>query len=74
MGFRKIAEDLQERIRRGEYPPGSRLPTYRELKEIYAPTSTSTLQRAIGLLQERGVVVGVQGLGLYVAESDSRQT
>jgi GntR family transcriptional regulator len=73
MGFRRIAEDLHERIRRGEYPPGSRLPSYRELKEIYAPTSISTLQRAVGLLQEREVVVGVQGLGLYVAERDTRR-
>lgn len=68
MGYAKIAEDLKKRIETGEYAPGTKLPSYEELKEIYAPVSVSTLQRAIAVLKERGYVVGVQGLGLYVAE------
>jgi hypothetical protein len=31
--------------------------------------SLTTAQRAIGILQERGLVEGIQGRGLYVAES-----
>ena len=67
MGYRKIAADLRARIEGGEYPPGERLPTYAELATIYS-TSVSTVQRAVMLLQAQGVIVGVQGAGLYVAE------
>jgi GntR family transcriptional regulator len=72
MGHRQLADDLQARIRRGEYAPGSQLPTYRELAELYS-VSTHTASRAIGLLIDRGLVVGVQGRGTFVAEPDSRR-
>ncbi|MET0416971.1 MAG: GntR family transcriptional regulator [Actinoplanes sp.] len=52
-GYREVAEDLAARIRSGEYAPGERLPTYNELSD---------------LLQTRGLVVGPQGRGLWVAE------
>nr|MDT0661625.1 GntR family transcriptional regulator [Micromonospora sp. DSM 115978] len=67
MGYRRIAADLRDRITSGEYPAGERLPTYAELATLYS-SSVSTVQRAIMLLQMEGVVVGVQGAGLYVAE------
>jgi GntR family transcriptional regulator len=68
MGYRRIADDLRARIAGGEYPPGERLPTYAELATIYS-ASVSTIQRAVMLLQAQGVIVGVQGAGLYVAEA-----
>ncbi|OKI47449.1 GntR family transcriptional regulator [Micromonospora sp. CB01531] len=67
MGYRRIAEDLRTRIAAGEYQAGTRLPTYRELAEMYS-AGVSTIQKAVLLLQAEGVVVGVQGAGLYVAE------
>ncbi|GAB3948700.1 winged helix-turn-helix domain-containing protein [Micromonospora vulcania] len=66
-GYREVAEDLATRIRSGEYPPGERLPTYNELSDIYR-VSVTTVQRAIIILQDRGLVVGLQGRGLWVAE------
>ncbi|SCF24930.1 regulatory protein, gntR family [Micromonospora matsumotoense] len=66
MGYRKIAADLHARIQQGEYPPESRLPTYAELARLYS-ASVSTVQRAVMLLQAHGIIVGVQGAGLYVA-------
>jgi GntR family transcriptional regulator len=66
--FREIADDMQERIQLGEYPPGSEIPSYRELAEIYS-VSVATAQRAVWLLQDRGLVVGRQGVALYVAKS-----
>ncbi|MGC4808123.1 GntR family transcriptional regulator [Micromonospora sp. DT233] len=66
MGYRKIAADLHARIEQGEHPPETKLPTYAELAEIYS-ASVSTVQRAVMLLQAQGVIVGVQGAGLYVA-------
>lgn len=56
---------MAERIEAGEYPPGSRLPTYRELADLYS-VSYATAQRAIGTLRDRGIVRGQQGRGVFV--------
>ncbi len=72
LSYRGIAADITARIRSGEYSPGARLPSYAELAEIYS-VSVSTAQRGIGLLQDRGLVVGSQGRGLYVADDAPAQ-
>lgn len=66
-GYRQMAEDLAERIRRGEYPPGSQLPSYAELSKLYSLSVTS-VQKAIRMLEFQGLVVGVQGRGVFVRE------
>ena len=63
----QVLADLTERIATGEYPPGSKLPSAREIAELYR-ISISTAQRIFMLLRERGLVVGQQGRGVYVAE------
>lgn len=65
--FRQIAEDLTERIRRGEYPPGARLPSYTELAALYS-VSLATAARAYGLLTDRGTVESSPGRGMFVPE------
>jgi GntR family transcriptional regulator len=70
-GYREVAEDLKARIKSGEYPPGERLPTYKDLAALYS-VSVTTVQRAIIILQDRGLVVGLQGRGLWVAEDQKR--
>lgn len=67
MGYRAIADDLRARIQRGEYPPGQPMPSYRELAELYS-VSVSTMQRAVGVLQIQGWIVGVQGRALFVPD------
>lgn len=67
MSNAQIADDLAERIARGEYPAGSKLPKLAELAALYT-VSISTVQRAMDRLKERGVVVGSQGRGMYVAD------
>lgn len=67
MSSRQIADDLSDRIRRREYRPGSRLPSLRELAELYS-VSVSTIQRALELTRDRGLTVGRAGSGVYVAE------
>lgn len=69
MTYRQIADDLADRIRAGEYAPGAKLPTLKELAELY-DVSFSTIQRSVGLLVDRGVVRGEMGRGLYVPESE----
>ena len=62
----QITEDLADRIRAGEYgEPGTQLPTYAALAALYS-VGESTITKVIGLLRERGVVVGVPGRGTFV--------
>lgn len=69
MSSDQIAADLTERIRRGEYAPGSQLPTYAALAALYS-VSESTISTVMRLLRERRVVVGVAGRGTFVPEKD----
>ena len=66
LSFRGIADDLAERIRRGEYPPGEQIPSYAQIAAIYE-VSVSTAARAVGLLSDRGVVYGEPGRGVFVS-------
>lgn len=67
MSYLKIAEDLSARIKSGEYGPGEQLPTYNELADLYS-VSFSTITRVIGVLRDRGVVIGLPGRGVFVPE------
>lgn len=70
MNYLKIAEDLTARIAAGEYAPGQQLPTYNELAALYS-VHFSTITRVIGVLRDRGVVVGLPGRGVFVPEADN---
>lgn len=61
----QIVDDLAARIMAGEYTAGQRLPSYAEFADLYS-VSVSTVSRAVAILRDRGLVVGVQGRGLYV--------
>ncbi|GIF52989.1 regulatory GntR family protein [Asanoa ferruginea] len=63
----EIEDDLLRRIGAGEFRRGERLPTYDELAAEYG-SARRTVARAIDALKARGIVVGVQGSGTYVAE------
>jgi GntR family transcriptional regulator len=65
--YREIADDLHHRIQTGEYPPGSALPQNPDLGQSYG-VSVSTAQRAVMLLRDRELVLGVPGRGVFVRE------
>jgi DNA-binding GntR family transcriptional regulator len=67
--YRGIADDLQDRIHAGQYPPGSKLPTYREIAELYE-VSQATAYRAVSLLADRGAVEGESGRGVFVVDDE----
>ncbi|MEU6204617.1 winged helix-turn-helix domain-containing protein [Micromonospora musae] len=67
MSSRQIADDLSARIRSGEYVPGEKLPSLKELAELYS-VSISTIQRALELTRDRGLTIGRAGSGIYIAE------
>lgn len=69
MSSGQIVEDLAERIRLGEYAPGTQLPTYAALSGLY-DVSPATIAIVIRILRERGLVVGVPGRGTYVVDPE----
>lgn len=67
--WRQIRDDLREGIRRGVYPPGSKLPAARILADQYK-TSHVTVRRALDTMIESGELIGRQGLGVFVVGPD----
>lgn len=65
--YAQIADDLAVRVAAGEYRPGQRLPSYAELASLYS-VSVSTASRAVAILRDRQVVVGVPGRGVFVPQ------
>ncbi len=65
-----IADDIADRIRRGDYEPGQKIETYQELANLYR-VSTSTVANMIVRLKVMGYVVGAQGRGVFVADKRS---
>jgi GntR family transcriptional regulator len=61
-----IANRAEARIRSGQWAPGSRLPSERELCEIL-DVSRATLRQALAELEERGLISRHQGRGTFVA-------
>lgn len=55
MTWREIAEDLEQRIHSGEYPPGTKFPSYREIAELY-DVSKATAGKAASRLTDRGLI------------------
>ncbi len=53
--WRAIADDLRTRIGRGEWAPGERIPTQRELTRTYG-ASPSTVSRAMAALVSEGIL------------------
>jgi GntR family transcriptional repressor for pyruvate dehydrogenase complex len=64
--YEQVVEQLLERIHGGEFAPNQRLPTERELGELFG-VSRGVIREAIKVLNSLGVVESRQGSGTYVA-------
>lgn len=64
--FERVAEKIAEEIRSGGFALGEKLPNQRELAERY-DVAVATLQKALGLLRERGWVNSRAPIGTFVA-------
>jgi len=62
----RIAADLRARIAAGEFGPGDRVPSTRELTRQWG-VAMATATRALSLLQDEGVLRSVRGVGTVVA-------
>lgn len=65
--WQQLTEQLTLRILKGEYPPGERLPTVRELA-AQAGVNPNTMQRALAQLESDGLAVGSRTAGRTVTE------
>lgn len=64
--YLRIQRDLKRRIESGALPPGSGLPSQRQLSREYRVT-LMTLRHALELLRQEGLIVTRQGRGTRVA-------
>lgn len=67
--WRKIADDLRDKILSGRWQAGDRLPTEGQLATTYGVTR-GTIRRATDWLQEQGLVKKKVGSGIYVLEQE----
>ncbi|MEP7022508.1 MAG: winged helix-turn-helix domain-containing protein [Actinomycetota bacterium] len=63
--YRQIAEILTARIKSGEYPKGSRIPSESELVDEFE-VARSTARRSVAVLREGGLVETEPTRGSYV--------
>ena len=61
----RIADEIRMRIERGELPPGSPIPTIKDLTEAW-DVSPRTARDALALLRQMGLVTGHRGSPLKV--------
>ncbi|SCE99723.1 regulatory protein, gntR family [Micromonospora haikouensis] len=71
--WRRIRQDILDRINAGILKPGDKLPTTKELADQY-DTSGVTVRKAIDILIESGVLEGRQGIGVFVADDSGQQS
>lgn len=69
MTYIDIVDDIASRIASGEYQPGAKLPSYRELAALYG-VGISTAQRVYFVTNTRGLTYGMAGRGVFVTEAE----
>jgi len=65
--YRQLAATIRAMIANGTVAPGAKLPSNRELMDS-ENVASQTVQRAIRLLADEGLVRSVQGRGTFVAD------
>jgi len=69
----RVREIILEKIATGEFAPGEKIPSERNLCEMLS-VSRTTIRRAIDELAAEGVLVRIPAKGTYVAESNLTNT
>jgi GntR family transcriptional regulator len=67
--YLQIVEEVKKRAVRGQYSPGSKLPSVRDMSGEMG-VNPNTMARAFKHLESEGFVEPRRGLGSYVAESE----
>ena len=66
--YQQIADDLRSKIKSGEFPPGTQIPTEGDLQNIYS-ASRNTIRDAIKRLVSLGIVRTRPGQGTFVVSA-----
>ena len=69
--YMQIMEQVQHRVALGDWAPGTKLPSIRELA-VALRVSVITVKRAYLELERDGVIVTQQGKGSWVSENSNR--
>lgn len=69
--YLQIMDQVQQRVAAGDWQPGNKLPSIRELA-VEAKVSVITVKRAYLELERNGLIVTQQGKGSWVAEGVDR--
>jgi GntR family transcriptional regulator len=67
--YMQVAAFIGQSIEAGDYAPGSRLPSGRDLAKRFG-VALNTVQHAIRHLKDQGVLVSVPPRGVFVASGD----
>lgn len=65
--YTQLVDRLKQRIVTGEYPPGGKLPSVRELA-AQAAVNPNTVQRALSELESSGLIYTLRTSGKYVTD------
>ena len=69
--YLQIVEEVKKRSVRGQYPPGSKLPSVREMSRAMG-VNPNTMSRAYMELERDGFVFARRGQGSFVSEEQNR--
>lgn len=66
--YLQIAELVCERILLGQWPPGSRMPSVRDLG-VEVQVNPNTVVRTYDFLEQKGIIVNRRGVGFFADEA-----
>lgn len=69
--YAQLIEQIKVGIATGEFPPGGRLPSVRDLA-MEAGVNPNTMQRALAQLEAEALVYSQRTAGRFVTEDDAR--
>jgi DNA-binding transcriptional regulator YhcF (GntR family) len=64
--FLQIADNISEKVIGGQYPPGEKIPSVRDLATEMG-VNPNTVMRTCTELQMRGIIDNKRGIGFYVS-------
>jgi DNA-binding GntR family transcriptional regulator len=70
--YRQLAAHIRARIHDGTYPEGRAIPSLTRLQQETG-LAVTTIRRALGMLEEEGLVYRVPGRGTFVGSEAPRQ-
>ena len=64
----QVKQHILEQIKGGKFKPGDKLPSEKELTDLFG-VSRVTVRNALGELQSEGIIVRISGKGTFVADA-----